>query len=107
WEHLALTRARTIAGDPRLCPRVDAAISDVLTTPRDPDRLLREVADMRQRLRNEFGTDNPWMVKHCRGGLVDLEFIWQYLVLRHGAESPEILSRNSAAAIERLQAHGC
>ena len=99
WEHMALTRARVIGGDPDLAARVDAAVRAVLTAERDPDRLLRDVADMRRRIDKEFGTPNVWNVKYARGGLIDIEFVAQYLQLRHGAAHPDILSVHTAAAI--------
>jgi len=98
WEHMALTRARVL-GDGPLAERVQAAIRAVLTGPRDPDKLLWDVADMRRRIDKEFGTDNPWELKYARGGLIDIEFIAQYLQLRHGHDHPPVLSINTATAI--------
>src|SRR5690606_23354416 len=71
WEHMALTRARCILGDGSLIDEVNAVMRHVLASPRPADKLLRDVADMRQRLRKEFGTANMWSVKHCPGGMVD------------------------------------
>ncbi|WP_448205778.1 bifunctional [glutamine synthetase] adenylyltransferase/[glutamine synthetase]-adenylyl-L-tyrosine phosphorylase [Azospirillum sp. sgz302134] len=99
WEHMALTRARVIGGDPVLAARVESAIRDVLTRPRDPDKVLWDVADMRRRIDKEFGTDNVWNVKYARGGLIDIEFTAQYLQLRHGHEHPEVLSIATAPAL--------
>lgn len=106
WEHMALTRARPVAGDPTLAAEVADCVRRILTRPRDPEKLLLDVADMRRRLRAEFGSDSIWSVKHCKGGIVDIEFIWQYLVLRHGADNPEILSPAGADAVARLTRHG-
>ncbi|PWC34268.1 bifunctional [glutamine synthetase] adenylyltransferase/[glutamine synthetase]-adenylyl-L-tyrosine phosphorylase [Azospirillum sp. TSO35-2] len=103
WEHMALTRARVIGAggeaDSGLAERVSAAVRAVLTAPRDPDRLLRDVADMRRRIDKEFGTPNPWNVKYARGGLIDIEFIAQYLQLRHGHDRPDILHIGTAKAL--------
>ncbi|MBP2300192.1 bifunctional [glutamine synthetase] adenylyltransferase/[glutamine synthetase]-adenylyl-L-tyrosine phosphorylase [Azospirillum picis] len=99
WEHMALTRARVIGGDPQLAGRVAEAVRTVLTAPRDPERLLRDVADMRRRIDKEFGTANPWNVKYARGGLIDIEFITQYLQLRHGHDTPDILHVGTAKAL--------
>ncbi|WP_029007709.1 bifunctional [glutamine synthetase] adenylyltransferase/[glutamine synthetase]-adenylyl-L-tyrosine phosphorylase [Azospirillum halopraeferens] len=99
WEHMALTRARVIGGDDALAERVRAAICDALVRPRDPDRLLWDVADMRRRIDREFGTANPWDVKYARGGLIDIEFIAQYLQLRHAAADRGVLSADTAGAI--------
>lgn len=106
WEHMALTRARCILGDDSLCAEVTAIIRDVLAAPRDAQTLLRDVADMRQRLRKEFGTANMWSVKHCPGGMVDAEFVCQYLQLAHAARDPAALSPRTGQAILNLKAAG-
>jgi len=106
WEHMALTRARVVAGAPALAARIDAAVRAALTAPRDSDTLLRGVAEMRARIDAEHHTTNPWRPKHRRGGLVDCEFIAQYLLLRHAQAHPEVLSPNTVTAFERLAAAG-
>ncbi|MEO5336590.1 MAG: bifunctional [glutamine synthetase] adenylyltransferase/[glutamine synthetase]-adenylyl-L-tyrosine phosphorylase [Magnetospirillum sp. WYHS-4] len=107
WEHMALTRARAISAPPELGDAVKAIIREVLTRPREADRLLRDVADMRRRMDAEHHTDFIWEVKHLRGGLVDIEFLTQYLQLRHGQVQPEALSQNTHLALERLRDAGC
>ncbi len=106
WEHMALTRARTVAGPPELTARVDDAIRAVLTRPRDNDALCREVADMRGRVDVEHHTDSLWDVKFLRGGLMDIEFIAQYLQLKNAHAHPEVLSTGSRLALQRLQGAG-
>ncbi|MFD1627309.1 bifunctional [glutamine synthetase] adenylyltransferase/[glutamine synthetase]-adenylyl-L-tyrosine phosphorylase [Azospirillum griseum] len=106
WEQMALTRARVIGGDPALAERVATAIRNVLTAPRDPDKLLWDVADMRRRIDKEFGTKNPWNIKYARGGLIDIEFTAQYLQLRHGHERPEILHIGTAKALRNAARTG-
>jgi glutamate-ammonia-ligase adenylyltransferase len=106
WEHMALTRARPIAGDPALRARVAAAIRTALTRERDPDRLLADVADMRRRVAAAHPAPAPWDLRHRPGGLVDLEFAVQYLVLREAATRPEVLHRDPAQAIAALAAAG-
>ena len=102
WEHMALTRARVITGPPALKARVEKVIRDTLTRRRDADKLLGDVAGMRQRVGDEHRTDVVWNVKHVRGGLVDVEFIAQYLQLRHAHSNPEILSPATRTALMRL-----
>ncbi len=102
WEHMALTRARPVAGDAALSGSVMEGIRKVLCTPRDPDALLADVADMRERVWGERGTDNRWRLKHVRGGLLDLEFIAQYHLLRHAAEHPSILVQSTGSMFRRL-----
>tara|TARA_R110000868_G_scaffold1253_4_gene9689 strand:+ start:11111 stop:14071 length:2961 start_codon:yes stop_codon:yes gene_type:complete len=106
WERQALTRARVICAGGDLGARFDKVMRDVLTTPRDPEKLASEVAEMRGRLHKEHGTDDVWSVKHLRGGLVDIEFIAQYLQLRYGAEVPEILARDTASVLKASGEHG-
>ncbi len=106
WEHLALTRARVVAGPPALAERIEAVIRGTLRRPRDPMKLLVEVADMRRRIEAEHHADNPWRTKYVRGGLLDCEFIAQYLQLRHAAAHPEILSPRTVEAFARLAEAG-
>ncbi len=102
WEHMALTRARVIAGPPALKTRVEKVIRDTLTRRRDAGELLGDVAEMRRRMDDEHHTDVVWDVKHVRGGLVDVEFIAQYLQLKHAHRNPEILSPATRTALTRM-----
>ena len=102
WEHMALTRARPVAGDPDLAAAVMADIRAVLCTPRDADSLLADVAAMRERIDGERHTENRWRLKHVRGGLLDLEFIAQYHLLRHAARHPSILVQSTQSMYRRL-----
>ena len=106
WEHMALTRARVLGERTAFAKRVEAAVCDALLRPRDPDKLLWDVADMRRRIDKEFGTDNPWNVKYARGGLIDIEFIAQYLQLRHASAQPSILSIDTAGALRNAAQAG-
>jgi glutamate-ammonia-ligase adenylyltransferase len=101
WEHLALTRARPITGDATFQARVREAVRSVLTRPRDPDKLATDVAEMRVLMAREHPAKLPWDIKHWRGGLIDVEFIAQYLQLRYAAVRPGILATNTAAALHR------
>jgi glutamate-ammonia-ligase adenylyltransferase len=106
FEHMALTRARPILGDPELCRRLSEAITDVLTAPRDTHKMLAEAADMRRRIAQEHKAGTIWQVKHLRGGIVDLEFIAQALQLTHAKETPEVIDGNTQAAFDKLAAAG-
>jgi glutamate-ammonia-ligase adenylyltransferase len=106
WEHMALTRARVVTGDPALSDKVRGIIAKVLTGPRDPDRLVMEVAEMRERMAREHKAASHWEVKHLRGGLVDIEFTAQWLQLRWGREHPAILSFNTRDALEKAAEAG-
>jgi glutamate-ammonia-ligase adenylyltransferase len=106
WEQMALTRARPIAGDPRLCERITQAIAAALTAPRDPGRLVADVAAMRRRIAANHPDPSSWDLRNRAGGLVDLEFIVQYLMLREAARRPEVVRRDPATALTALTAAG-
>ena len=106
WEHMALTRARVVSAPDGLATRIDDAVRKVLARKRDADELLRDVADMRARIDREHGTRNLWNIKHYGGGLVDIEFIAQYLQLRYATDHPEVLSTNTTIALNRLAKAG-
>lgn len=106
WEHMALTRARVIAGPAELRRRVEEAIAKVLTRPRDTAKIAADVADMRDRIAKEKGSDNPWELKMVRGGLLDIEFIAQYLQLVNGEKYPGAIDPNTCTALAQLAADG-
>ncbi len=106
WEHMALTRARVITATAALAERVESAIRVALTQPRDPQKLRDDALSMRRRLEQEKGSTNPWDVKHVAGGLVDIEFLAQYLMLRDGPARPEIFSATTPIALTRLRDAG-
>ena len=87
WEHQALTRARYVAGAADIGEGFEAIRHDVLTQQRDPDTLRSEVLTMRQRMLESHPAQES-DVKHARGGIIDVEFIVQYLILAHAGELP-------------------
>ena len=106
WERMALTRARTLLGPPELCRRITDAIAHILTTPRDAESLLLDVADMRVRLHADRPTECLWALKNRRGGIVDMEFIAQYLTLKHAPAHGEILGGGTRRTFEALMKAG-
>jgi glutamate-ammonia-ligase adenylyltransferase len=94
WEHQALVRARVCAGDVELGARCMNARASVLMGRRDPAALCAEVARMRERWRAELdrGGSARFDLKQGRGGLVDLEFLLQALVLEHSHAHPALLA---------------
>ena len=96
WEHMALTRARPIAGDPALCERVAAAIAGGADrgratrtgcSPMSPTCAAASPRPIRRR--------RPWDLRNRRGGLVDLEFTVQYLLLREARGAPRAAASRS------------
>ncbi len=104
WEHLALTRARVIAGDDVLAAEVEDGIAGILTTPRENASLRAAVRDMRTLVATEKGEGDPWDLKLASGGLLDLDFMAQYMVLRHSSKHPSLLRRATPAILEEAGA---
>jgi [glutamine synthetase] adenylyltransferase / [glutamine synthetase]-adenylyl-L-tyrosine phosphorylase len=101
WEHLALTRARVVSGPTGLSARIEAAIRDVLCRTRDPHAVADDVVEMRTAIAREKGDAEVWDLKYAAGGLIDIEFIAQYLQLIHAAAMPEILDTSTARTLEK------
>jgi glutamate-ammonia-ligase adenylyltransferase len=87
WERQALTRARVVAGDADFAETIESAICELLAIPSDPAKLSADVREMRAMIDKEKPTANPFEVKTVKGGLVDIEFIAQWCVLRSGSGS--------------------
>ncbi|MBZ9706734.1 bifunctional [glutamine synthetase] adenylyltransferase/[glutamine synthetase]-adenylyl-L-tyrosine phosphorylase [Mesorhizobium sp. ESP7-2] len=100
WEHMALSRARPIAGDASLCGEVEAEVAAVLSQSRDAAKVRAEASDMRAMIEQEKPPRDLWDIKLIPGGLIDLEFIAQVAVITGQVEAgprvtgtAEILSR--------------
>ncbi len=93
WEHQALVRARPIGGDSRVCEHFNTIREKALSMTRDPHILCHEVAEMRERLRKEHANTHPDLfdIKQDSGGIVDIEFLVQYLTLLKSHEHPSLL----------------
>ena len=100
WEHQALTRARFSAGDTRVGEQFEAIRHAVLRKPRDPDVLRREIVAMRQKMRDEHKNGSSMFdIKHDRGGMVDIEFMVQFLVLAYANIHPELTANSGNLAL--------
>jgi glutamate-ammonia-ligase adenylyltransferase len=106
WEKLALTRARVVSGDVKLAEALTSAIADSLCAPRDAVLTRKDVLDMRRLMVKEQGSTGIWDIKRARGGLVEIEFIAQFLQLIHAAQIPTILDTNTHAALAKLGSAG-
>ncbi len=105
WEHQALTRARFVAGDAMIGARFEDIRQRILLLPRDPEALRRDVRDMRERISRGHPNRSPdFDLKHDRGGMVDIEFITQYLVLSQSGAHPELLGNLGNIALLGLAA---
>ena len=103
WEKMALTRARIVLAGETLETHLSEAIHSLLTIRPDEEKLLRDVAHMRDRMARERPAAPPWDMKNLRGGLIDIEFIVQYLQLRYAHQQPAILSPHTTDALNRLR----
>jgi glutamate-ammonia-ligase adenylyltransferase len=92
WEHQALARARVVYGDPQLTVQFDAIRRDILLTPREGATLQTEVREMREKMRAHLGNKQKdrFDLKTDEGGITDIEFIAQYLVLRYAHDKPKL-----------------
>jgi glutamate-ammonia-ligase adenylyltransferase len=108
WEHQAITRARFCAGDAAVGDRFEATRRDVIAAERDAAALRVEVAGMREKVRAAHAPrDERIDVKHCAGGLMDIEFAVQFLVLANGHAHAELHDNvGNIALLKRAEAAG-
>ncbi|MEN9474298.1 MAG: Glutamate-ammonia-ligase adenylyltransferase [Pseudomonadota bacterium] len=108
WEHQAITRARCVLGAPELAARFDAVREAVMSAPRDRSALKEEIRSMRERMREaQHLREGRFDIKHSPGGMIDVEFIVQFLVLSACAEHPELRGNvGNIALLQRAEAAG-
>ncbi|MGV8899460.1 MAG: bifunctional [glutamate--ammonia ligase]-adenylyl-L-tyrosine phosphorylase/[glutamate--ammonia-ligase] adenylyltransferase [Burkholderiaceae bacterium] len=103
WEHQALTRARFCAGDATIGKRFETLRDQVLRQIRDEARLKDDILQMRHKLRSAYPKRSELFdLKHDAGGMIDIEFIIQYLVLRHAAQYPQLTANIGNIALLKL-----
>ncbi len=108
WEHQAMTRARFVLGGEALRQRFDEIRKAVIAAPRDAQELKKEIVNMRERVRSAHPVKGDHFdVKHSPGGMIDVEFVMQYLVLCHaGAHEELIANTGNIALLERAEVLG-
>jgi glutamate-ammonia-ligase adenylyltransferase len=89
-----------ISSSPAFREKIEQAIRDVLTRRRDINIIANDVLEMRQAIADEKGDSDIWDMKYAAGGMIDIEFLAQYLQLIHAADRPEILSVSTVRVIE-------
>ena len=100
WEHQAITRARYACGDVAVGERFAAIRDAILRLPRDRDKLRAEVLEMRRKMHDGHpNVSGLFDLKHDAGGLVDVEFAMQYLILAHSARHPELTANRGNIAL--------
>jgi glutamate-ammonia-ligase adenylyltransferase len=103
WEHQALTRARFCAGDAEIGARFEAIRERVLRQPRDEATLKGEVQTMRKKMLDAHPNRSTLFdLKHDAGGMIDIEFIVQFLVLRHATQYPQLTADIGNIALLKL-----
>jgi len=103
WEHQALTRARCCAGDAAVGAAFEAERIAILRRSRDPEALRREVVSMRQQMADAHpNRSDLFDLKHDRGGMIDIEFIVQYLVLAHAGRHPQLTGNLGNIALLKM-----
>ena len=103
WEHQALTRARFCAGDKRIGERFEAIRENILRKKRDASTLKAEILAMRARMHEAHPNRSQLFdLKHDEGGMIDIEFIVQYLVLEYASQYPQLTGNIGNIALLRL-----
>src|ERR1700722_3320011 len=100
WEHMALTRARFVAGDASLGADVAKTVRWTLTGERDAAKIAQQTRAMRALIGREKGDSDVWDLKLAAGGLIDIEFIAQYLQLAFAHDHPGILDVSIRKVVE-------
>jgi glutamate-ammonia-ligase adenylyltransferase len=103
WEHMALTRARVVSASDVFKLRIQGVIQDILRRPRDVDLTAGDVVEMRAAIAKEKGDRDRWDLKYAAGGLIDIEFIAQYLQLTHAHRLPGILDTSTARVLDKAR----
>ena len=106
WEEMALTRARVVAGDAGLAKRVEASIRAILSRKREPAKVAAAVAEMRALIAREKGEKDPWDLKLAAGGITDLDFLAQFLLLAYASEHPGLIVNDTASVFVAAKAAG-
>ncbi|MDF7628172.1 bifunctional [glutamate--ammonia ligase]-adenylyl-L-tyrosine phosphorylase/[glutamate--ammonia-ligase] adenylyltransferase [Erwiniaceae bacterium L1_55_4] len=106
WEHQALVRARIVFGETSLCDRFNDIRRGILCLPRERPALQKEVREMREKMRAHLSNKHKgrWEIKTDEGGITDIEFIAQYLVLGYAAEQPALTRWSDNVRIFELMA---
>ena len=100
WEHMALARARFVAGDKSLGADIARTVRETLTRKRDAAKIARETRAMRALIAREKGDSDVWDLKLAAGGLIDIEFVAQYLELAFAHKHPAILDVSTRKVVE-------
>lgn len=106
WEHQALVRARMVYGESGVQQTFESIRRSILCAERDADTLRTEVREMREKMRQHLANKDKALfdIKTDAGGITDIEFIAQYLVLRYAAQEPRLTRWSDNVRILELMA---
>ncbi|MDV2441436.1 bifunctional [glutamate--ammonia ligase]-adenylyl-L-tyrosine phosphorylase/[glutamate--ammonia-ligase] adenylyltransferase [Acinetobacter gerneri] len=114
WEHQALVRARSIAGEQTLRDTFESLRCRILTLPRDEETVRQEVLNMRQKMKDHLGSSKEqkkhgiFHLKQDAGGIVDIEFMAQYVVLAWSGTNPDLAHySDNVRILEDAKKAGC
>lgn len=110
WEHQALLRSRAVVGDAALCTRFEALRVQLLCEAVRRETLRDDVGAMRERMRRELSASGAgeFDLKQDAGGMADIEFLVQYLILRGAADAPALLTySDNVRQLDQLAEYGC
>ncbi|WP_027229932.1 bifunctional [glutamine synthetase] adenylyltransferase/[glutamine synthetase]-adenylyl-L-tyrosine phosphorylase [Phyllobacterium sp. UNC302MFCol5.2] len=102
WEHMALTRARPVAGDASFFPEIQEDVAGILAMSRDAAKIAKDAAEMRALIEAEKPPSDAWDLKLVAGGIIDLEFIAQFAVLTGNVEGP-VVALSTAEVLRKLK----
>jgi glutamate-ammonia-ligase adenylyltransferase len=106
WERLALTRARVLVAPEALRGAIESTIRSGLTSNSDGTKLARDVVEMREKLAAQHPAKSMWDLKFAPGGLVDIEFVAQFLQLKNALALPDVLDPNTPDGLKKLKEAG-
>jgi len=104
WERQALIKARVVSAPPEFAEKIDRLVEEIVYEQPLPDDLGQEIYRLRGRMEQEIAQEGAthFNIKTGRGGLVDVEFLVQYLQLKHGGENPKLRNNNTLRTLEVL-----
>jgi glutamate-ammonia-ligase adenylyltransferase len=106
YEHMAMTRARVIMGPPSISAAIENTLHGALRLSAERPSLRDDIREMHGLMHSAKETDNPWHIKSVRGGLTDVEFATQYLLLCHAGIRSNIIQSNTSTALFGLLCNG-
>lgn len=105
FEKLALTRGRVVLADAAFAARIRQTLRTHLTAATAPSALLEGLRFIREKIAEHLSSQSPWDIKHAEGGLLDCDFLLQYLTLRHGHAIADALPATPSHVLAALRTH--